>query len=114
MLRAIVAQLKRIPAPKTLVWISQGMLTDDRRPDIARIADEALAGRLTCTCCTGFDGTHGRIGDPQRDRRRGPRTMSEGLEFMAGVGRGALFHATGSAAFPFKQIANELARSCPC
>ena len=37
--------------------------------------------------------------------------MSEGLEFMAGVGRGALFRTTGNAEFAFTQIANELAGS---
>jgi VWFA-related protein len=111
MLRAIVAQLKRIPAPKTLVWISQGMLADDRRPDIARIADEALAARvniyvLYLDSMGHTDASATRVFETSAEDRV---IMSEGLEFMAGMGRGALFHATGSAAFPFKQIANELA-----
>ena len=93
MLRAIVTQLKRIPAPKTLVWVSQGMLADDRRPDIARLADEALAARVNIYVLHLDPPDHADASAPRvfstftEDRE----LMSEGLEFMAGVGRGALF-----------------------
>ena len=113
MLRAIVTQLKRIPAPKTLVWVSQGMLADDRRPDIARLADEALAARVNIYVLHLDPPDHADASAPRvfstftEDRE----LMSEGLEFMAGVGRGALFRAAGNAEFAFTQIANELAGS---
>jgi VWFA-related protein len=113
MLRAVVTQLKRIPAPKTLVWVSQGMLADDRRPDIARLADEALAARVNIYVLHLDPPDHADASAPRvfstfvEDREM----MSEGLEFMAGVGRGALFRTTGNAEFAFTQIANELAGS---
>ena len=96
MLRAIVEQLKRIPAPKTLVWVSQGMLADDRRPDIARIADEALAARVNIYVLHLDPMDQAEASTPRvfptlsEDRQM----MSEGLEFMAGVGRGALFRTS--------------------
>jgi VWFA-related protein len=113
MLRAIVSQMKQIPAPKTLVWVSQGMLADDRRPDIARIADEALAARVNIYVLHLDPIDHADASAPRvfptlsEDRQ----LMSEGLEFMAGVGRGALFRTAGNADFAFVQIANELAGS---
>ena len=113
MLRAVVSQLKRIPAPKTLVWVSQGMLADDRRPDIARIADEALAARVNIYVLHLDPMDQAEASTPRvfptlsEDRQ----LMSEGLEFMAGVGRGALFRTTGTADYAFGQIANELAGS---
>ena len=113
MLRAIVTQLKGIPAPKTLVWVSQGMLADDRRPDIARLADEALAARVNIYVLHLDPPDHADASAPRvfstftEDRE----LMTEGLEFMAGVGRGALFRTTGTAEFAFTQIANELAGS---
>ena len=113
MLRAIVEQLKRIPAPKTLVWVSQGMLADDRRPDIARIADEALAARVNIYVLHLDPMDQAEASTPRvfptlsEDRQM----MSEGLEFMAGMGRGALFRTTGTADYAFRQIANELAGS---
>ncbi len=113
MLRAIVAQLKRIDAPKTLVWVSQRMLADDRRPDIERIADEALAARVNIYVLhidptVQADASAPRFFTTFSEDRQ---LMSEGLEFMAGVGRGALFRTSGNADFAFKQIANELSGS---
>ena len=113
MLRAIVAQLKRIPAPKTLIWVSQGMIADDRYPDIARIADEALAARVNIYVLhldpiDQADASTPRVFPTLQEDRQ---MMSEGLEFMAGVGRGALFRTSGTADYAFTQIANELAGS---
>ena len=82
-------------------------------PDIARIADEALAARVNIYVLHLDPMDHADASTPRvfptctEDREM----MSEGLEFMAGVGRGALFRTSGTAEFAFTQIANELAGS---
>ena len=46
-LEALIARLKDMPGPKTIVLLSEGMIVDPRRIDLAQVAAGAQAARVT-------------------------------------------------------------------
>ena len=67
-LEALVASLKDIPGPKTIVLLSEGMVTDPRRVDLAKVAAEAQAARARLTYSVRARPHSRRTASASRDR----------------------------------------------
>src|SRR5688572_2634959 len=108
-LEALIARLKDLPGPKTIVLLSEGMIVDPRRVDLSRLAAGAQAARVTIYSLLLdiplFDATQERV-SPAADRERHVR--EDGVDRVAGAARGAMFRQVGSDAAPFARIAREL------
>ena len=108
-LEALVMSLKDIPGPKTVVLLSEGMVADPRRIDLARIAAEAQAARVVIYVLQlevpTFEAAQDRI-SPTLSRDL--QVKGDGLSRVAGAARGAVFRLTGNDPRPFERIAREL------
>jgi len=108
-LEALIARLKDLPGPKTIVLLSEGMIVDPRRIDLSRLAASAQAARVTIYSLLLdiplFDATQERVSpSPDRDRQ----VREDGVDRVAGAARGAVFRQVGSDAAPLARIAREL------
>ena len=67
-LEALIARLKDLPGPKTIVLLSEGMIVDPRRIDLSRLAAGAQAARVTIYSCDRIRATraarHRRTSEP--------------------------------------------------
>jgi len=108
-LEALFTGLRAIDAPKTLIFISEGFVSNENTSRIAALGALAAAARTSLYALKLdsqlFDMTSSRapinaFGDRQ--------AQSEGLEMLAGAARGALFTITGTGAVLFDRIASEL------
>ncbi|MDO8680317.1 MAG: VWA domain-containing protein [Acidobacteriota bacterium] len=108
-LEALVASLKDIPGPKTVVLLSEGMVADPRRIDLARVAAEAQAARVSIYALhlevPIFEAAQDRI-SPTLSRDL--QVKGDGLARVAGAARGAVFRLAGNDPRPFARIAREL------
>lgn len=108
-LEALVASLKDIPGPKTVVLLSEGMVTDPRRVDLARLSAEAQAARVSIYALhlevPIFEAAQDRI-SPTLPRDL--QVRGDGLARVAGAARGAVFRLAGNDPRPFERIAREL------
>jgi hypothetical protein len=108
-LEALIARLKDLPGPKTIVLLSEGMIVDPRREDLSRLAAGAQAARVTIYSLLLdiplFDASQERV-SPTADRDRHVR--EDGVDRVAGAARGAVFRQVGSDAAPLARIAREL------
>ena len=108
-LEALVMSLKDIPGPKTVVLLSEGMVTDPRRIDLARVAAEAQAARVVIYVLQlevpMFEAAQDRV-SPTLSRDL--QVKGEGLSRVAGAARGAVFRLAGDDPRPFDRIAREL------
>jgi VWFA-related protein len=108
-LEALVASLKDIPGPKTVVLLSEGMVTDPRRVDLARVSAEAQAARVAIYALQlevpVFEAAQDRV-SPTLSRDL--QVKNEGLSRVAGAARGAVFRLAGDDPRPFARIAREL------
>jgi hypothetical protein len=108
-LEALIARLKDLPGPKTIVLLSEGMIVDPRRIDLSRLAASAQAARVTIYSLLLdiplFDATQERV-SPSADRDR--QVREDGVDRVAGAARGAVFRQVGSDAAPLARIAREL------
>ncbi|MBY0493636.1 MAG: VWA domain-containing protein [Cyanobacteria bacterium] len=108
-LEALIARLKELPGPKTIVLLSEGMIVDARRTDVSKLAADAQAARVTIYALLLetplFDATQERVSpaDP-RDRQ----VRSDGIDQVAGAARGAVFRLVASDPAPFARITREL------
>ena len=108
-LEALVARLKELPGPKTIVLLSEGMIVDPRRVDLSKLAADAQAARVTIYALLLetplFDATQQRVSPTDtRDRQ----VRQDGVDQVAGAARGAVFRLVGSDPSPFARIAREL------
>lgn len=108
-LEALVASLKDMPGPKTVVVLSEGMVADPRRVDLARLAAEAHLARVTIYALhlevPVFEAAQDRVSPTLvRDRQ----VRGDGLARVAGAARGAVFRLVGDDPRPFAHIAREL------
>jgi VWFA-related protein len=108
-LTALFAGLRTIDAPKTLIFISEGFISNDNMARIIDLGAMAAAARTSVYAMkldTGlFDISSSRAPiSPFADRQ----AQSEGLEMLAGAARGALFTVTGSGEALFDRISSEL------
>lgn len=108
-LEALIARLKELPGPKTIVLLSEGMIVDPRRLDLSRLAAVAQAARVTIYSLLLdiplFDASQERV-SPTADRDR--QVREDGVDRVAGAARGAVFRQVGSDAAPLARIAREL------
>jgi VWFA-related protein len=108
-LQALVARLKEMPGPKTVVLISEGMIVDPRRVDLTQLAAEAQAARVTIYGLQlevpTFEAAQDRI-SPTAARDLNVR--HDGVSRVAGAARGAVFRQVGTDPKPFERLAREL------
>lgn len=108
-LEALVASLKDIPGPKTVVVLSEGMVADPRRVDLARLAAEAHRARVTIYALhldvPVFEAAQDRVSPTLV---RDLQVRGDGLARVAGAARGAVFRLVGDDPRPFARIAREL------
>jgi len=108
-LEALIARLKDLPGPKTIVLLSEGMIVDPRREDLSKLAAGAQAARVTIYSLLLdiplFDATQERV-SPTADRDR--QVREDGVDRVSGAARGAVFRQVGSDAAPLARIAREL------
>ena len=108
-LQALIARLKDLPGAKTIVLISEGMIIDPRRIDLAQLAAQAQAARVTIYGLQleipTFEAAQERVSPTaQRDLQ----VRHEGVSRVAGAARGAVFRQVGTDPKPFERIAREL------
>ena len=108
-LESLVASLKDIPGPKSIVLLSEGMIADPRRVDLARLTAEAQLARVTIYALhlevPAFEAADDRVSPTLvRDRQ----VRGDGLARVAGTARGAVFRMVGDDPRPFARIAREL------
>ncbi|MEO7132920.1 MAG: VWA domain-containing protein [Vicinamibacterales bacterium] len=109
-LRALIARLKDLPGSKTIVLISEGMIIDSRRIDLAQLAAQAQEARVTIYGLQlempTFEAAQERVSPTaQRDLQ----VRHEGVSRVAGAARGAVFRQVGTDPRPFERISRELA-----
>ena len=108
-LQALVARLKDMPGPKTVVLISEGMIVDPRRVDLTQLAAEAQAARVTIYGLQlevpTFEAAQDRI-SPTAARDLNVR--HDGVARVAGAARGAVFRQVGTDPKPFERLTREL------
>jgi VWFA-related protein len=108
-LEALVMSLKDIPGPKTVVMLSEGMVADPRRIDLAKVSAEAQAARVSIYILhlevPAFEAAQDRI-SPTLSRDL--QVKGDGLSRVAGAARGAVFRLAGDDPRPFERIAREL------
>lgn len=108
-LEALVASLKDMPGPKTIVLLSEGMIADPRRVDLARLAAEAHLARVTIYALhlevPTFEAAQDRVSPTLV---RDLQVRGDGLARVAGAARGAVFRLVGDDPRPLARIAREL------
>ena len=108
-LESLVTSLKDTPGPKTVVLLSEGIIADPRRVDLAKLAAEAYAARVTIYVLhlevPMFEAAQDRVSPTLT---RDLQARGDGLSRVAGAARGAVFRLVGSDPRPFARIAREL------
>ena len=108
-LQALIARLKDLPGPKTVVLISEGMIVDPRRVDLSQLAAQAQAARVTIYGLQlevpTFEASQDRVSPTaQRDLN----VRHDGVSRVVGAARGAVFRQVGTDPRPFERISREL------
>jgi VWFA-related protein len=109
-LRAILQSFAKIDAPKTVVWISEGLALAEDRVEIGGMAAMAAAARTTIYSLH-LDQTI--VADASRGRSS-PSMMQDrqlaidGLATIAGITRGSMFTSIGTGGNVFEHIAREM------
>jgi len=110
-LRNLLIAFRRVDAPKTVVWISEGLPMPEHGPEIPEIARLAASARTTLYA---LHLDQSILGDASR-QRASPSMMQDrnllrdGLANMAGATRGSLFTSIGAGSDGFARIAREMA-----
>lgn len=108
-LQALIARLKDLPGPKTIVLVSEGMVVDPRRIDLTQLAAQAQAARVTIYGLQlevpTFDATQDRVSPTAL---RDLNVRHDGVARVAGAARGAVFRQVGTDPQPFERIRREL------
>jgi VWFA-related protein len=108
-LESLVASLKNFDGPKTLLFISEGLVSDPRLNDFSELAALAHDARVAIYVLQletpTFEAAQERISPTflQDIQMRG-----DGLARLAGAARGALFRLNGSDSRPFERILREI------
>lgn len=108
-LQALVARLKDLPGPKTIVLVTEGMVVDPRRIDLGRLAAEAQAARVTIYGLQievpGVEASQDRV-SPTAPRDL--QVRHDGVSRVAGAARGAVLRQVGTDPNPLARISREL------
>ncbi len=107
-LRSTVERLSQTPTPKTIVYISEGLVVE-RSSDVAWLGPAASRGQVTIYALQldvpGSDASTAReSASPGRDKA----VAREGLDMIAGSTRGAVLPVVGGADDAFARLALEL------
>ncbi len=112
MFAAILQEFKQIDAPKTVVWVSEGLPTPfgDGSADLGRLSADAAAARTTLYALhldrnSGFDASRGKPSPSAMEDRSAAR---QGLDLLAGVTRGTVISSIGTGSNAFDRIAREM------
>jgi len=114
-LRDVLTNLRAVDAPKTLLLVSQGFLTDNQRDDASRVSEIGGLAAAARTSIYAFrldsnptDVTRARgslnpalIAEDRRERRNG-------LEALTSAARGALFDVAGTGTSVFERVTAEM------
>jgi VWFA-related protein len=110
-LRSLLVALRRIDAPKTILFVSEGFLTGDRQVSAADFGALAASARTSVYSLKLDDSLftvsaeNARMAPtPAQDRM----ARAEGLELLASASRGSLFNVIGNGAGVFERIEAEL------
>lgn len=110
-LRAILTALRSIDAPKSLLLVSEGFITDDQRQSVIELGSLAAAARTSIYALKLDD----QLFSSMASEARSPMTpiqdrfvRAEGLELLANAARGALFNVVGTGAGVFARVEAEL------
>jgi VWFA-related protein len=108
-LQALIARLKDLPGPKTIVLVSEGMIIDPRRIDLSRLAADAQAARVTIyglqVDVPVFEAAQDRVSPTAA---RDVNVREDGVSRVAGAARGAVFRQVGTDPKPFERITREI------
>ena len=109
-LRSILTSFAKIDAPKTVVWISEGLPLAEDRIEVGAMAAMAATARTTIYSLhldqtLMADASRGRTTpSPLQDRQ----LEMDGLAMIAGITRGTMFTSIGTGSNVFERIAREM------
>jgi len=108
-LRQLFERVATSETPKTIVFISEGLLLDRENADIAWVGPRASAAHIILYVLQldpqEMDAS-ARTASPSRAKDR--EVLREGVEQLAALARGDVFRVVGSADFAFQRLALEL------
>ena len=108
-LESVLEAMRDMDGPKSLVWISQGLLITDPIQGLTGIARLAAASRTTVNVVM-VDAplTAAAVAQMPASPREDRRLREEGLETLAGMTRGALYRAYQNPDRVFQRLEEEL------
>ncbi len=109
-LRNLLLGFRKIDAPKTIVWISEGLPLEQDQSEIGGLPSLAAAARTTLYA---LHLDQSIIGDASRNTNspslmQDRQLLTQGLATVAGITRGAMFSSIGSGSNVFTRIAREM------
>jgi VWFA-related protein len=110
-LRRLLTALRRIDAPKTILFVSEGFLLGDQQAAVAELGALAAAARTSIHSLKLDDAMFTVSADvgraattPFQDRT----ARAEGLQMLAAAARGSLYNVIGSGTGVFARLTSEL------
>ena len=108
-LLAVINRLKTIDGPKTVAWLSEGLIAEPRLVDLTPLGAAAQEARVSVYVLQletpVMDVTTAQISPTQTEDAH---LRADGLARLAGAAGGALFRLAGSDPTPFNRILSEL------
>lgn len=109
-LRGLLLALAKIDAPKTVVWISEGLSVEENRVEFGGMATLAAAARTTIYSLhldqsVIADASRSTLSPTLVEDRQ---LAIDGLATIAGITRGAMFTSIGTGSNVFERIAKEM------
>jgi hypothetical protein len=108
-LEGLVASVKQLERPITVVLLSEGLLADPRLIDFAEFSAAAQEARVSIYVLHMetplFEPAHDRL---SATFLKDAQVRGDGLARLAGSARGAMFRLVGSDPAPFRRMASEL------
>jgi len=108
-IRGVLSELARIPGPKTVLVVSEGLPTDRPIDDLFDMSGLAARARASIyvlrLSAPAFEASAQRIGQSHLDDAQ---IQTEGLETLAGQASGTVFNVVGSGAGVFERISREI------
>ena len=108
-LRHLFDRIATNDTPKTVVFLSEGLLLDREQADVAWVGPMAAAAHVTLYVMQldspEFDASSGRTSPSRGDDRE---VLRQGLDQLAGMAKGDVFRIVANADFAFQRLAMEL------
>jgi VWFA-related protein len=108
-LRYLVERLALTPSPKTVIFISEGLIVDRAYDEVSWIGPMAARGQVALYALhldePYFEAADARMSPTRRDDLT---LAEEGLGLMAGLARGSVMRVVGNAEATFNRLALEL------